>query len=163
MNKEEASLWRENAETRNDDYMEHFNNRMRFFNVNRCPTFSTIDYTGTDRKGRRVNIETKVRECEINTYDTLFIEKKKYDALKEGWDKGIKPLFINFMRDGFHVFLVDLTQYFTGERKIESKFVNIANYGYQREDQQVLRYLIPPRDGVYYEFDKTTEKYKRLW
>lgn len=163
MTKEEAALWREKSEVRNDGYLTYFNNRMNFFNVNRCPTFSTIDYTGVDRKGRRINVEAKVRECDINTYDTLFLEEKKWKALMDGWMKGIKPIYINFMRDGHHVFIIDLTQYFTGKRHIYTKFVDIANYGYQREDQQVMRYLIPPRDGIYYVFDPAKDKYIRMW
>ena len=145
-------------------YFEHWNNRMRFFSLiqDHKDEYGVIDLSAMYAKGRSCNIELKTRTCDIFTFDTIFIEDKKWDALYKDWnEKNIVPLYICFMKDGFHVWLCDLRKYFTGEKHIDTKKVDIDNKGYNRIDKDELRYLIPVRDGVYYEFEN--EKYIRKW
>lgn len=151
----------------NDGYFQHFNRRMRFFredNTEDILDCSILDKHLYDKKGRMCAIELKTRDADINTYDTLFIEDKKWNQFKmEYEEKGFIPIYINFMRDGNHVFLINLEQYFTGKKHIDTKTVQINNYGYQTLDNNQVRYLIPPRDGVYYEINPTTDRFERKW
>lgn len=147
-------------------YFEHWNNRMRFFQLitDHKDDYGVIDLTAMDKKGRNCNIELKTRTCHINTFDTIFIEDKKWEALYNDWQKkNFVPIYINFMQDGHHVWLVDLRPYFTGEKHIDTKKVDINNNGYERTDIQQTRYLIPVRDGVYYVFNEQTDRYERKW
>ena len=151
----------------NDGFFTHWNNRMRIFREDDTEDIldcSTIDKKLYDRKGRMCNIELKTRDCQINTFDTLFLEEKKWLEFKKDYEeKGFLPIYINFLQDGNHVWLCDLRQFFDGRHKIEKKTVTINNYGYGTQDDNQVRYLIPPRLGVYYELDTSTDKYKRLW
>ena len=151
----------------NDGYFTHFNNRLGFFKEDKNDNpldCSILDKHLYDRKGRMCAIELKTRTADINTFDTLFIEEKKWNQFKKEYEeKGFIPIYINFMRDGHHVWLIDLRQYFDGKKHIERKTVTINNQGYEHQDLNEIRYLIPPRDGCYWEFDLSSDKYKRLW
>lgn len=147
-------------------YFTHFNNRTGFFHLitDHYEDKGIIDLTAMDRKGRNCNIELKCRECHINTFETLFIEDKKWDELKKEWEeRHFIPIYINFMQDGNHVWFCDLRPYFEEKKEIRTKLVDINNTGYGRYDLQVLRYLLPVRDGVYYELDSQMDRYKRKW
>ena len=58
---------------------------------------------------------------------------------------------------------MNLKPYFTGKKNIEKKSLTIENWGYGRVDEDETRYLIPQRDGVYYEYDSTNDKFNKLW
>ena len=56
-------------------------------------------------------------EIQTTTNEEFFIEEKKYNALKKDYEeKNIIPLYINFFQDGYHVWLVNLEQYFNGKK-----------------------------------------------
>ena len=158
----------EKHERLDDGYFIFFNNRMKFFkdvSQNReTEKYSIIDRQLVDKKGRLCNVELKTRYCNIFTYDGIFLEEKKYNALKKDFEeKNIIPLYINFFQDGCHVWLVNLAPYFTGKKNLERKSLTIENWGYGRVDEDETRYLIPQRDGVYYEYDSTNDTFNKLW
>lgn len=158
----------EKHERLDDGYLIFFNNRMKFFkNISQnreTEKYSIIDRQLYDKKGRLCNIELKTRYCDIFKYDGIFIEEKKYLALKKDYEeKNIIPLYINFFQDGYHVWLVNLEQYFSGKKKLERKKVTIENWGYGRVDEDETRYLIPQRDGVYYEYNDTNDRFNKIW
>lgn len=162
-----SKKWIRIMELVNDGYFTHWNNRLGFFKENPADNpldCSILDKHLYDKKGRMCAIELKTRTADINTFNTLFIEEKKWNQFKKEYEEmGFLPIYINFMRDGHHVWLIDLRQYFDGKKHIETKTVTINNQGYERQDQNEIRYLIPPRDGIYWEFDQSSDKYKRLW
>lgn len=158
----------EKHERLDDGYLIFFNNRMKFFkNISQnreTEKYSIIDRQLYDKKGRLCNIELKTRYCDIFKYDGIFIEEKKYLVLKKDYEeKNIIPLYINFFQDGYHVWLVNLEQYFSGKKKLERKKVTIENWGYGRVDEDETRYLIPQRDGVYYEYNDTNDRFNKIW
>ena len=158
----------EKHERLDDGYLIFFNNKMKFFkNISQkreTEKYSTIDRQLVDKKGRLCNVELKTRYCDIFKYDGIFIEDKKYNALKKDYEeKNIIPLYINFFQDGYHVWLVNLEQYFNGKKKLERKKVTIENWGYGRVDEDEIRYLIPQRDGVYYEYNDTNDRFNKIW
>ena len=158
----------EKHERLDDGYLIFFNNKMKFFkNISQkreTEKYSTIDRQLVDKKGRLCNIELKMRYCDIFKYSGIFIEEKKYNALKKDFEeKNIIPLYINFFQDGYHVWLVNLEQYFNGKKNLERKKVTIVNWGYGRVDENETRYLIPQRDGVYYEYNDTNDRFNKIW
>ena len=75
----------------NDGFFTHWNNRMRIFREDDTEDIldgSILDKHLYDRKGRMCSIELKTRDADINTFDTLFIEEKKWDEFKEPSLKG---------------------------------------------------------------------------
>ena len=156
-------------EQKDDEYLEFFNKHENFFKkvpkTRETEQYSIIDRQLTDRKDRTVNVEIKTRFCNINTYDGIFIEDKKWEALKLDYiDNNIIPLYINFFYDHRNVLIFDLRQYFDNrETQPETRYVRINNKGYDRIDENQLRYLLPQRHGIYYEFDEEQQKYIRKW
>lgn len=157
-------------ETLDDLYLQIFNTHKKFFKeipqTRETEEYSTIDRQLLDRDGKRlINVEMKTRMLYINTYDTLFIEDKKWTALKQDYqEKGIIPLYINFFYDYRNVLVFDLRQYFDNKQtQPETKYVDIDNWGYGRKDLKQLRYLLPQRHGFFYEFDQEQQKYIRRW
>ena len=165
----EKNSYPNTQETLDDLYLQIFNTHMNFFK--QIPTereteqYSTIDRQLTDRNNRIINVELKTRMLYINTYDTIFIEDKKWDALKQDYQqKGIIPLYINFFYDYRNVLIFDLRQYFDNKQtQPQTKYVTINNWGYGRTDKNQLRYLLPQRHGIFYEFDQEQQKYIRKW
>lgn len=49
------------------------------------------------------------------------------------------------------------------KKKLERKKVTIENWGYGRVDEDEIRYLIPQRDGVYYEYNDTNDRFNKIW
>lgn len=151
----------------NDRYFKFWNSRMNFFDKDETDDpldCSILDKHLFDKKGRMCCIELKTRDADINTYDTLFLEEKKWNQFRKEYEEtGFIPIFINFMRDCYHVWFIDLRQYFDNRKHIKTKTVNICNFGYGTYDESQVRYLIPPRDGIYYEFDEIKNKFIRKW
>ena len=127
--------------------------------------YSTIDRQLTDRNNRIINVELKTRFCNINTFDGILIEDKKWDALKFDYiNKNIIPLYINFFYDYRNILIFDLRQYFDNKQtQPQTKYVTINNWGYNRIDENQLRYILPQRHGIYYQFDKKENKYIKKW
>ena len=150
----------------NDKYFKRWNKAYKFFVIPEDDNpldCSIIDKHVVDCKGRECAIELKTRFCDINTYDTLFLEQKKMDVMKEEFNNGKIPLYINFFRDGNHVWLCNLAQFFDGKHQLEKKEVTVCNYGYETMDYNQTRYLIPIRTGNYYEYDEKNKRFNRLW
>ena len=156
-------------ETLDDLYLAIFNTHMKFFKeipqTRETEQYSTIDRQLTDRNNRIINIELKTRFCDINTFDGLFIEDKKWDALKFDYiNKNIIPLYINFFYDYRNILIFDLRQYFDNKQtQPQTKYVTINNWGYNRIDENQLRYILPQRHGIFYQFDKKENKYIKKW
>ena len=156
-------------ETLDDLYLAIFNTHMKFFKeipqTRETEQYSTIDRQLTDRNNRKINVELKTRFCNINTFDGLFIEDKKWDALKFDYiNKNIIPLYINFFYDYRNILIFDLRQYFDNKQtQPQTKYVTINNWGYNRIDENQLRYILPQRHGIYYQFDKKENKYIKKW
>lgn len=160
---EKGQLYARQMEQQADEYFNKFNSCMKFFKTQDEDIWncSIIDKHLVDRKGRKIAIEFKIRLCDINTYDSLFIEAKKWEAFKKDYADGHIPLYINFLRDGNHVWICDLRQFFDKQSSIEKKTLKINNHGYGRTDIDEVRYLIPQRTGIYYEFENNG--YIRRW
>lgn len=156
-------------ETLDDLYLQIFNTHMNFFKeipqTRETEQYSTIDRQLTDRNKRIINVEMKTRFCDINTYDGIFIEDKKWEALKLDYQQNnIIPLYINFFYDYRNVLIFDLRQYFDNKQtQPQTKYVTINNWGYNRIDENQLRYILPQRHGIYYQFDKKENKYIKKW
>ena len=157
-------------ETLDDLYLQIFNTHMNFFKEippsRETEKYSTIDRQLLDRDGKRlINVEMKTRFKDINTYDGLFIEPKKWEALKFDYiNKNIIPLYINFFYDHRNVLIYNLRQYFDNILpQPELKPFDINNRGYGRRDLNQLRYILPQRHGIYYEFNKKENKYIKKW
>lgn len=156
-------------ETLDDLYLSIFNTHMKFFKeipqTRETEQYSTIDRQLTDRNNRIINVELKTRFCNINTFDGIFIEDKKWDALKFDYiNKNIIPLYINFFYDYRNILIFDLRQYFDNKQtQPQTKYVTINNWGYNRIDENQLRYILPQRHGIYYQFDKKENKYIKKW
>ena len=156
-------------ETLDDLYLTIFNTHKNFFKeipqTRETEQYSTIDRQLTDRNNRIINVELKTRFCDINTYDGIFIEDKKWDALKLDYQQNnIIPLYINFFYDYRNVLIFDLRQYFDNKQtQPKTKYVTINNWGYNRIDENQLRYILPQRHGIYYQFDKKENKYIKKW
>lgn len=156
-------------ETLDDLYLQIFNTHMNFFKeipqTRETEQYSTIDRQLKDRNNRLINIELKTRFCDINTFDGIFIENKKWEALKFDYiNKNIIPLYINFFYDYRNVLIFDLRQYFDNKQtQPQTKYVTINNWGYNRVDENQLRYILPQRHGIYYQFDKKENKYIKKW
>ena len=156
-------------ETLDDLYLAIFNTHMKFFKeipqTRETEQYSTIDRQLTDRNNRKINVELKTRFCNINTFDGIFIEDKKWDALKFDYiNKNIIPLYINFFYDYRNILIFDLRQYFDNKQtQPKTKYVTINNWGYNRIDENQLRYILPQRHGIFYQFDKKENKYIKKW
>jgi len=156
-------------ETLDDLYLAIFNTHMKFFKeipqIRETEQYSTIDRQLTDRNNRIINVELKTRFCNINTFDGIFIEDKKWDALKFDYiNKNIIPLYVNFFYDYRNILIFDLRQYFDNKQtQPQTKYVTINNWGYNRIDENQLRYILPQRHGIYYQFDKKENKYIKKW
>ena len=165
----EINKYPNKQETSDALYLQIFNTHKKFFK--HIPTereteeYSTIDRQLTDRNDRIINVELKTRFCDINTYDGIFIEDKKWEALKLDYQQNnIIPLYINFFYDYRNVLIFDLRQYFDNKQtQPETKTLTINNWGYSRIDENQLRYILPQRHGTYYQFNKKENKYIRKW
>ena len=121
-------------ETLDDLYLSIFNTHMKFFKeipqTRETEQYSTIDRQLTDRNNRIINVELKTRFCNINTFDGIFIEDKKWDALKFDYiNKNIIPLYINFFYDYRNILIFDLRQYFDNKQtQPQTKYVTINNW-----------------------------------
>ena len=166
----EKNTYPNTQETLDDLYLQIFNTHMNFFQhipqTRETQQYSTIDRQLLDRDGKRlINVELKTRFCDINTFDGIFIEDKKWEALKLDYQQNnIIPLYINFFYDYRNVLIFNLRQYFDNKQtQPQTKYVDIDNWGYGRKDLKQLRYLLPQRHGMYYQFDKKENKYIKKW
>lgn len=166
----EINKYPNKQETLDDLYLTIFNTHKNFFKeipqTRETEQYSTIDRQLLDRNGKRlINVELKTRFCDINTYDGIFIEDKKWEALKLDYQQNnIIPLYINFFYDYRNVLIFDLRQYFDNKQtQPQTKYVTINNWGYNRIDENQLRYILPQRQGIYYQFDKKENKYIKKW
>ena len=165
----EKNKYPNKQETLDDLYLAIFNTHKKFFKQipaqRETEQYSTIDRQLTDRNNRIINVELKTRFCDINTYDGIFIEDKKWEALKLDYQQNnIIPLYINFFYDYRNVLIFDLRQYFDNKQtQPETKTLTINNWGYNRIDENQLRYILPQRHGTYYQFNKKENKYIRKW
>ena len=161
-----SATYRAGWENMDDKYFDKLVSLTNWFrNVKRGEKYSVIDYRATDIKGRECNIELKTRLYPIEYWDTWFIEEKKWDRLKDDYIKlNILPLYINFFQNGDNVCIWNLKPYFDGIfHEPEKKIVTIHNEGYDRIDENEVRYLLPPRDGHFYTFDEQQNKYRKKW
>ena len=152
-------------ELQDDEWFSFFNDSMKWFEPEDYDDpldCDIIDKYMWDRKGRMCAIEIKTRYCQINSFNGIFIEEKKYDRLMKDYkERGFIPLYINFFQDKHHVCIWDLRQYFDG-RPPEKSLCTINNYGYGRTDQE-YRYSLPQRDGHFYVFNKNKSIYEKRW
>lgn len=153
------------TESLDDKYLAALNERTHWFTeLKRQHKYSTIDYEGTDKKGRKCWIELKTREHDESYFSTWFIEEKKWNELERVYkEDGTKPLYINFFKSADSFIIWNLQGYFDGVLTMpELKQVLIDNKGYNRTEI-VNRYHLKPREGNMYRFDYETNKYKKVW
>lgn len=107
-------------------------------------------------------VELKSRLCNINSFNGIFIEEKKYNKLKEDFlERGFLPIYVNFFQDKEHVCIWDLRRYFNGKEP-EIELVKINNQGYNRTNFE-KRYKLPQRYGHFYVFNKNKSIYEKRW
>lgn len=143
-------------------HIEDFNQVMGWFlELERQPKMSEIDYKAIDMRGRKANIELKTRYNNLNTFDKIFIETKKYQNLIHHWTYYKEnPLYVNFFDDGidFYVVVWDL-------KKIpnpETHVVKIFNKGKEKEEV-VERFLLPLREATIYKKNNNEYEKIKLW
>ena len=152
-----------------DRYLKFFNEHKHFFIIpntteRETEKYSVIDRQLKDIKNRPCAIELKTRFCDINTFDGIFIEDKKWEALQKEYKVNNKiPLYINFFYDEKRVLIFDLRPYFDRKKQVTTKYVDINNKGYKRTDKNQLRFILPQRDGTYYEYDQQQDTYIKKW
>lgn len=137
----------DHTEELNNLFFEDFNRTVGWFtDTQRQPVNSVYDYLCKDRSGRTVNVELKVRNIDINKYDTILIEPKKWEYLTKRWnDFGEIPLYVNFFQDGRHVGVFDLRKM----EKPQSRKVHLYDKGHMCwKDEE--RYMLPTRMFMYY-------------
>lgn len=139
----------DHTEDLNNTFFEAFNDTVKWFTeTHRQAVNSVYDYKCKDYKGRIVNVELKVRSIDINKFDTLFIEPKKWDYLMKRWNEEKEiPLYINFFQDGSHVGVLDLRKISTPQYKM----IHLYDKGHTCfKDEE--RILIPTRYFMYFEY-----------
>lgn len=62
--------------------------------------YDSIDCFATACTGERFAIEIKNRDISINKYNQILLEKVKYDALIDAYNKGYRPLYRCYFKDG---------------------------------------------------------------
>lgn len=152
-------------ELMNDEYFNFANNRLHWFR--KCEEDdnpldgSVIDKYLLDRRGEPCCVELKIRDCDINTFNGVFIEEKKFNQMREDFYNGIIPLYINFFRDKYHFCMWDMRRYFKGKEP-EKVECTINNYGYGSVDH-VYRYKLPQYHGHYFVYYPNSDRYVKEW
>lgn len=122
--------------------------------------FTEYDWSGFVN-GKPTFIEVKVRNCDINTYSDIYIEKNKYAFLMKKYAECKLPLYINFFQD-WDKFLI-----FNLHKIPEKKLIDHGNVKITIPDLDTYyyegRYGIPTRFGSYYELDDNSLKYVQKW
>lgn len=132
-----------------------------FSTLTRQEDGSRIDYVGTARDGRPVHIELKTRGIHINDYDTIYQDVKKMDAELRDFEENHRvPLFLNFMNDKEHVWIIDLSTLDLSCLKRKWQWVWDEAKGEHGWEE---KYHIPTKSGHYYEYDSKQDKYNRKW
>lgn len=133
-----------------------FNQKMKWFtNMTQTPKFCKYDFDCTDKLNREVKVELKSRNHPISKYETIFIEPGKYENLINLTKQGYKALYINFLEDYRHVLIFDISKV-----NPTLKSVRIFNPGYN-EHQDVQRYELPVKEGMYYSFSDRFDTYRQ--
>lgn len=136
------------------------NSRTRWFReMERLATSSPIDFKAIDRNGRDVAIEVKMRYCYVNTYEHIYLNPEKYRALMAANDEGFIPLYINFLQDGDHFLMWDLSKV-TPDHVEEA---NVTNGATGNQHEHCLKYMLAVKEGMYFEYDVQSGRYKRRW
>lgn len=160
----------DDMERTDDKYLYIFNDKMHFFIMPKkeereTVKCSTIDRQLIDKKGRKCAVELKLRHCDINTYNGIFCTQKQWEALEREYkENGKIPLYINFFQNQEKVLIYDMRKYYDRKRSFTTKYIpQIQNMGYERVDENQLRYILPQRDGIFYEYDQTKDTYIKKW
>jgi len=151
-----------------DDFFAILTGCTGWFNsVMKSPVNNRTDYKSIDSKFRSVTIELKNRNIKISDYSTFLIEPDKFTALCQTGstsDFTNCSWYINFLENTPDKFwIVDIKKamykpiYLKKNMKITLPELG-TNYTYYAD-----RLLIPKYYGHYYELDKTTNKYIKIW
>ena len=157
--------WIEQMEIQDDEWFRFFNSKVKWFILEENEDVldnDIIDKYIYDKKGRMCAVELKSRLCNINSFNGIFIEEKKYNKLKEDFlERGFLPIYVNFFQDKEHVCIWDLRRYFNGKDP-EVELVKINNQGYNRTNFE-NRYKLPQREGHFYRYNKETDRFDKRW
>lgn len=150
----------EESEKTDNAYFERFNDYMKWFTITeRQGHFNRIDYYCTDKKGRNVSVELKLRYNTINTFDSIFIEEEKFSTMINKFNnENFLPLFINFFQNGDNVAVWDLRKYADKKPELIEKIILDPGVN---QTKLVKRYLLPTKDAHYYEFENN--KFIQRW
>ena len=102
------------------------------------PKFSRSDVTAKDSKGNECQLELKLRYCNINTYDTIFIEIGKAKFLQS---LNCDAFYINFFQNSDIVAIWNMKEIDLTKIKIRYN-VKIWDKGEQKYKYED-RYLLP--------------------
>lgn len=98
-------------------------------------------------KNRKFAVELKKRYIPLNKYKTIMIESYKYlELLLEAKYNGLEPLYVCFLYDAVVVFNLN-------KLKTKPNFRihnNIKSQGYEVNQLQERRYMLPIEEGVVY-------------
>lgn len=121
-----------------------------------------IDYNFITKKGSEGVAELKIRYININTYNSIFIEPAKLQHLQDEYLKGNLALYINWMFDYKHVWILNIKKTIEFADKIYDDKVHIHTAD-TNADYDDVRKLIPIDFGHYYELDEQQNKYIKIW
>lgn len=100
--------------------------------------YNHIDCYATANTGVKYAIEIKDRDISINKYETIILEKIKYKALMEAYEKnGYKPIYRCYFKDGVLTWDLSLLNI---ENRIEKKMCaeSTENYKHKIEKQIIM-------------------------
>lgn len=129
-------------ESEDDILFQEFANDTKYFKeTRRNHPMSALDYSATDKAGRKCQIELKKRNFTCRMFATTAIECEKFWLMYNRWlQYGYVPLYINFFNDAILVF--DLRKIEDPDKTLKYHMMTITNKGYG-EKQKVYRIELP--------------------
>lgn len=151
----------EKSEVICNDYFYFLNDNLKWFTtIERNELTNKVDFKCINRTGTTCNVELKIRQNDINTFNDIFIEEKKYKNLMNQYKLyNIKPLYINWFIDKYHFIVFDLSTIskmtFYPDVKIYDK--GDGNTKYEN------RYGLYARNGSYYIYNNNKKLFEKKW
>lgn len=141
----------------NFEWLNHFNSYVNLFDtITRNKEKSVIDCQAT-HNDRKFNIELKIRNMDMNKYDSIFIETNKVSNLLLDYViNGIEPLYINFFQTKEHLAIWNLNK-LTDYGYIASIKINDKGYNKTKCEPRNLFFL---KDAYIYNFNEKKNDYE---
>jgi len=160
----ESIEFADQQENRTDSYIKFLSGLTGYWsNITANPRNSQIDYQYTDKNDKTGVLECKIRKCDYNKFDEMFIEVDKYIALTGSTLTHNKATYINFLNDSFTEFwIVDIKKTMDKTPALQRN-VYIKNLNLPSENNYIAdRYLIDKKLGRHFAYDKENNEYKEI-